>query len=383
MQNKINRTSIGAVLVSILLLTATITPTVIFCADNSSSTPITVSQLAERITGRYLITLGYNSSEKPEYMGRTSVQMTWGKGTSDVMHNGIETTVNFNYILQLKSGTFEGYVYRATFQSNDGKEYNVEESAYQTTNDDITTTVNQTITGSTTYFLLITEKMTPEGSVVVTNRDINIYYQNKSGTFVFNAKANGLWNSDMSIAVSLNATIDQNMTAPFGCYKMNAFTNTNGQTKVNMTMPNGTVVDPGFYQYADEYNDFQHLTGWFFWATEAEFWAMNFGLFLVNLVFLAFPPALLIGITMAILEGLGLTGDLFMADIEGTGVVVFYVLAIEFYGAPCYAEAGYYTNQLLGDPLDNWYYIPLFRSPPFDRDIGTYYWHAGVWPILY
>ncbi len=367
------------VLLAILIFAVIITPAIIFGETNSRSTTINADMLAERISDRYLVTIGYNSSEKPEYTSETLGQITLGKGTSDAMHNGIETTVNFNYLYQLKSGISEGSVYQATFQSDDGEEYTVEESSDQTIHNGIaTTTINQTITGSMTYSLFITEKVTREESLVIANRDVSICYENKSGTFFFNAKAYGLWNSDMSIAVSLNATIDQNMIAPFGRYKLNAFTNSNGQTKVNMTMPDGTVVDPGCYQYADEYGNGQHLTGWFFWATEAEYWAMDVVVWLVGLVFTFFPPTLLVGLTVQIIGALALVGDAFMADIEGTGVVVFYVLALDFYGFPFYNEVGCYTNQILGDPLNNWYYIPFYRSPPFTDDAGPYYWHTGV-----
>jgi hypothetical protein len=385
MENKrINQTLKCAVLLVILLLAVTITPTIIFGQTNSTSTAINVREVAERITDRYLIILAYNSSEKPQYSERTSDQIIWGEGTYNAMHNGIETIVNLNYVFRLESGISEGYVYRATFQSSDGKEYNVEESNHQTTQSGIvTTTVNQKITGSMTYSLSITEDKTTTGSVVNTNRAVNIHYENSSGTFFYNAKADGTWNSNMTTLLKLTATIDQNSVAPFGHYTLIAFIDVNGQTKINMTMPDGTVVDPGIYLYANEYGGLgEHLSGWMFWATEAEYWLMNFALWLVNVVFLVFPPTFLIGLTVVILEGLGLTGDLFMADMDGTGVVVFYVLVIDCFGTPYFTEAGYYTNRIAWQPLDNWYFCPLF-SAPFVDHTGWNWVHAGLWPIIF
>ena len=66
---------------------------------------------------------------------------------------------------------------------------------------------------------------------------------------------------------------------------------------------------------------------------------------------------------------------MYFSDMDGYAVLNFYFLMpAVFVVFPLQIEMGYYTNQIGGIPLNDWYYMPLFSTMP------VYSPHICPWP---
>ena len=373
----------GIALLTILALAILTVPSLISGQINASNDhTMDISKLLKTITERYLNTFGYNSSEKIQYTETITTGNARATGSYNDQKNGVQTIVNFSSLLKLENGNPQGYAYEANFTTGEGKQFGVEESNLKTTYEKVeTTNATQKITGSMTYSASIVENKTITEAFVNTEREIYIQFDNASDRFFYNLYAVGIWNPNMTILDSLNATIDQNIINPSGHYLLTTKTNDSGQLKFDLTKPDGTILDPGAYSYADEYDIYNnHLQGWLFWSTVSDIpSAVDWALFLAGAVFVFINPTVLVGLTLVIIQGLGMVGDYFIANISGTQVRISYVLWLEWFGIPWLTEMGYYTNQYSGQPLGNWWYWPLFAFP-YTSETGWNYAHTGVWP---
>jgi hypothetical protein len=144
--------------------------------------------------------------------------------------------------------------------------------------------------------------------------------------------------------------------------------------KVSMILPNGTVVDPGFYPNVDTTCSYtgNHLINDMFWWTESESTWMSIVIFVTGIALIEIPW---VSIPLFLLDGLTYFGDVFQSNMQGvdffgthSNIVDLYCDTVfDSWGLPVEIEMGYYTDMItievsLLPPLDQ---IGWISSLPF------------------
>jgi hypothetical protein len=392
----------GTVLLTIVVLFMTVSPSLV--AGQGNTTPPTsqidmsdeslnmlpkqvntldLQYAAKHVSNRYLNLFGYESSEIIQYDTTSKSGVENGRGTYSVMDNGKRSTVSITDTLEVQVGKTKNYRYEAQFTSDNAKAYSVEESYVETRKgNQVTSTFYQRITGSMNYCVSATEEKTIS-DIITKETNIDIRLSNTTGSYYIVADMMGTWNADESLILNATVTINQNIFSQSeisnGRYtyifapEFDKF----GQ-KYNVTLPNGTIVDPWFEHPVSTGGGWgTHLdVYWFAWTEEEGRWETIGGIIL-NLFLRYVKAAWQISyFVFAILSIIAL-GTFYKSDMSGITILYYTVVSL-WEILPIDMEFGYYTDRFNGDPLGDWYYMPLFNSLYF----APYEPHIGPWPCF-
>jgi hypothetical protein len=238
----------------------------------------------------------------------------------------------------------------------------------------------------------ISSKLTEVKTVgsLVDKKTTGVYqFSNESVTHSVTFASDTKMTPDESIVLQGTISMDQNKTYPQGHYAIE-FASITQKTwadatglvanstaiKSNITLPDGKVIDPGLVQFADETSGWDVLYGWWIWWEPGYEWIIEAEMIALGVELTILAPE--IGWVVDLMDTMLLVQQLYQSDMSGITIAYFEMVC--FLGiVPYYAEAGYYTDQVLypgnpyPTPLNDWYYCPLIPLP-------TLPWHNCEWP---
>jgi hypothetical protein len=193
----------------------------------------------------------------------------------------------------------------------------------------------------------------------------------------------GTWNSDESVILNATITLDQNIFSQSeisnGRYiyvfapEFDKF----GQ-KYNATLPDGTSVDPWFEHPVSTGGGWgTHLDVYWFAWTEEEGRLETLGGIILNLFLRYVKVAWQLSYFVFAITTIIAAGTFYKSDMSGITILYYTVVSL-WEILPIDMEFGYYTDRFNGDPLGDWYYMPLFNSLYF----APYGSHTDPWPCF-
>jgi hypothetical protein len=360
---------VGSALLTVLIFFAICSPVaaseqIASAGANANVVNANIVKFQEALTERYLELAGYNSLNivESQFMplnGRVSETATYNATRGSAL-----VSIKVVGMLQIENGTIsKGYTYSAQFLSSDGNRYSVN-ALYSTTNGGswITTSSKEMINGSMNYYLSVNEKKVI-ADVISKQSKISLQFSNSSGCFSVSINSFLVYTSNGSSIASGNGTLDENVVGPIGHYIF-SLTPALGGTGVEatITMPDGSVVDPGCYQIIDIWsaNGIYELVG------EMIYWENWFSIGLGTiLTLIGFAISSFSLGTISLVLGLSPLFGSSSGNIYMYFETIWWNL-IPFFGllhAPVYLEAGYWTDSVVGyGSLGAYYYIPIWYS---------------------
>ena len=361
---------------------------------NFSHSSKTVNVL-NAITGKYLSFFGFQSNQslgKSQTIITSNSEVANASDVYTIIKNGPTSSMNVQNSLQILKGTTSGYLYNGKFDSNNGKSYSViQTNSTVVKGNQVITSINQSITGSINYRMSST--ITKINNFNTTGQQIstNMGLSNSTGNYFFNLVSSEVDTLDQSLILNKTAIINENIYAPFGqttLFYTPINTTLNGEKiigdKVTLILPNGTIIDPDTYTFANGQTDGNGnaLYGWWIWWDEAmgEPGLSVMKDILSNLT--GFDPFSLI--TSLVEDSLLASGYLYKSDMTDSGgdITMQYVELILLSGIiPSFVETGYRTDRMYTingwEYFDQWYYVPLWPNGDYSH------WHPGPFPIGY
>lgn len=348
-----------------------------------------MATFAELMTRKYLTFVGYtsvNTTDSEFVQKPSSVQL---KMTYEALRSGAYVIVAASGELRTsQGGTTDGYTYNAEISSSNAEQYSIQ-SAYSVTSGqtETTTIATEQITGSANYYINATEETTT-GDPITRVYGLDFEFTNSSGSFFVSVSGSETKALDGTI-LSGFSTMDQNLVEPVGLYEISIEPSKDSSTaKITVTMPDGTLVDPGIYQFVDSWHGSNHLVGWKLWWEPGISAGLGLILSLLGILLYTIETA---GLGLSVI-GLVLALSAFFVTTSGYTYnyyeIVYYVWWI--FSVPIFAETGYWTNQYIEIPfgpvhnLGGYWYMPLFNTNTLFRNAPLWpYVRTGAWPPGY
>ena len=299
--------------------------------------------------------------------------------TYSALYNENKVTVEVASTISVRQDLATGYVYSAQFSAGDLFScFAYESILMENKGNQINTTMNQICRGSYNIDVLSTENKIL-GNTVKKQTDLSMRLSNSSGEYFFNLKGQVELTSDESAVLSGTVTLDENMFAPTGQYvfileQKTAMAatmlqlNASAPLKATIIMPDGQVIDPYVFSWADLHpSGLFGLTGIAIAFTNQEdvplaFFVSVFGLMASGIL----------GGIFAVIDIILAVGEFY---VNSYGLMCMYLETVMVMYPPypiTYAECGYYTDQCLGYPMGAFYFWPM---SPFNN--GP---HQSIWP---
>ncbi len=379
-----------AIILAILLLSVTIIPSSLAEISkpqiNDEKMDTTNVALSENITIRYLNTLGFNKVALTNSVktGNTILQTYTDKSETPA-------TLSVKSELQTKVGLNKSYSYRAEVQADEKTKYQIEEFMSQTKEQSTVITDKKEViqsadlnfsSSSKIYSTFDQNNSKSNGQPInhINAVDCVTLLSNKTGTYSYDIKKADFEVTNQTNILKGYIIVDQNFTQPYGQSSITFSPAKNGTgLKFDLTLPNGTIIDPGLTSFSDSRGDYA-LYGWWLWWEDG--WEIPAGLLL-----------LVVGGALTILAPetpFGWFLDATDVLIWNAGIYtttdnmhIIYIEIVMWYGlVPAHLESGYLTDQIASIPypeyLGEYYYIPQVLAGMFGGPRRTEIWPPGV-----
>jgi hypothetical protein len=370
----------GSILLFILILAFAITPGRISgqVAERSSQDE---TKISNELAAKFLNDLGYENATAIQFSTTIDLGLEKGAGAYGVKEEGKSITISVVSNLRINNGDSKSYDYSAQFSSSNGKRYSVDQSYSQVKRGNTTTTVaTEKIVGSMNVYSQVNERKT-FGAVVNKQTEGFLKVDNASESYYMNFTFMGIMNHEETVILNGTMILDQNKVEPTGQYiaKCSPKSSQLGYgTKADITLPNGTTIDPGLNWFASGlWNGNNALYGVYIW------WELIFqgaldgillvldGLIMAGVITAPFEP-LVFGLSIISWSSSAYCSTM---ESEWGPIYIMYASMVCYLGfIPYYGEIGYYTDRYWGVPLGDWYYIPLIQP--------SLLWHTCIWPNL-
>jgi hypothetical protein len=335
MMKKFSR-KISVAVILLMLLTVSISSPLIYAMQSSAETKSSPyngratshkssnwgpRNLTESYTNRYLELFGINKNNSVK---ETEIYEKEEKAYGDIITDFSKSskytlktaegpkTVSMNDALSLNPDkTSNSYQYTADLSIANSEKYKIFETQSKTTLKSQTTIeTHQKIDGTINYSMDSTETKKRIGNLIEKQNTVSVEYTNSSGSFYLNIAGTSTWNEKETAILDGTFTVDQNLHKPLGKYtfQFTQLENASG-TKILVTIPNGTIIDPILLECDDEVQEYGQGPGYYYvlhlksyyvyWTLLEEVTAMLISQALADLLQALFAP---VGIVYQILE---------------------------------------------------------------------------------
>jgi hypothetical protein len=336
--------------------------------------------LLQSFNSMSLNAIGYKSEKVTKFCSVPDGNNERANAVYSIMDNGKSSEISISSSIQsvILNGTLKSYDYQAQILFSNGTISTIHESDFKrnVTNNHTTETLSTEINGPTKYQFSRVEDVFYKDNLAEKQRTASISYTNSTGSYKINLSCNSLWNVTDNSLINGTSDLYQNLVGQAGNYEFDfAAVSDSNKVQYNITLPDGRLVDPWLSYLCDSrfpllLTGFEQSFAWFEWDTDimaASYIAIACGFSVVGEL-----GAVLFGVVAAIM---GAQESVFVADMGGTDVIITYFEFVTVLGwLPLQVEMGFFTNQLLHQPLGDWYYYPQWSSMPL------YYPHTCLWP---
>jgi hypothetical protein len=382
--------------ITILLICAlflAFAPTLQAQEDKSGSQQDSNSGLIQVFNANYFTVIGCKSAQLIKFSESTAAGIEQATADYSIIDKGKTSTVSVKSQLAstMTNGTLTSYSYQATFTLSNGTSFSIDESYLkQNIKTQTLETYNSAVTGTFNFSECAIEKTFVMGKFAEKQRNVDIWYANSTKNIQFHSNCTNFWDIANNRIVNGSAITNQNMIGENGTYKLDyKAVSDESRLKLNITYPDGTVIDP-WTNVIFDYSRFPLLLMGVMISFTGEEW--NQGTHVVDLitiivgaVFLGPYVAFVIG-AMAALEW---DAGNYMSDMGGNDVMNIYCVAVSVFSVVGQVELGFFTDKVwdlwsgwnwLGDgdgDEGDWYWIPFIST------FGIPLWHQCPWPSPY
>lgn len=325
-----------------------------------------IVQFSELLTMNYLTFLGYRVTDTVQSEANSAFSYVHVEATYEAISDGTFITIKVESMLQVfQDHATKGYNYKAEITTSSLEKYTVTTSfSILDRGHKITTISDEQITGSMNYHFSAIDNKKILGDYM--NRWINVYLQfsNASGSYYLNVESFAIWSSDESTIFEGNGTIDQNLFEPVGHFVFSMVPSTDGNgVKVTVTLPDGSIIDPGIYQFVDSWHGSYHLVGWKLWWETWVGITIDLIMWVISGVLILATSLATLGVGLWVISGVLILSDMFITT-SGYIYMYFEVILIEWwiFSLPIFAEIGYWSNQVIGTYLGRYFYLPIYNT---------------------
>ena len=181
------------------------------------------------------------------------------------------------------------------------------------------------------------------GEVVTKQTQCLLKFTNASGSYSLSVNSNSVLPLNQSSILSGKGTMDGNLIGPATHCDFSIIPALDGKSaKLTITLPDGTVIDPGMYQIMDYWNGIFHWTGWMFWWEPGTQGVVNF--IMVGLAMIAIASIYLAALVI-VMGTFYAEAYLYTASSGNTYVfVIIESMPVLWWNVAFFCIAGFYTD---------------------------------------